>query len=227
MKTFQNILKRLKAKARPDQLEGMVRFGIAGEGRLGVSVPDLRRLAKETGKDHPLALKLWQTKIPDAMILASMIDDPAKVTEKQMELWVKGFNSWDVCDQTCMNLFDKVPFVTKKIKAWAERKEEFVKRAGFTLIACVAWHDKTLPDKYFISFLPIIRKASTDERNFVRKAVNWALRHIGKRNANLNKIAIKAAQEIQKIDSKAARWIAADALRELKSAAVQRRLKKI
>jgi len=221
---LKQVLIKLKAKSRPDQLAGMARFGISGEGRLGVAVPELRKLAKEIGKDHQLAIKLWQTKIPDAMILASMIDNPAEVTEKQMELWAADFNSWDVCDQTCMNLFDKAPFVMKKIKAWSKRKEEFVKRAAFALIASITCHDKNLPDNKFYELLQIIKKSSTDERNYVRKAVNWALRNIGKRNANLNKIAIDYAKKIQKIDSKAARWIAADAIRELASKAVQRRL---
>ena len=224
MITFKNTLKILKSKSRPDQLEGMARFGISPEKRLGVAVPELRMLAKEIGKDHQLALKLWQTKIPDAMILASMIDNPAEVTEKQMELWASDFNSWDLCDQTCMNLFDKAPFVMKKIKAWSKRKEEFVKRAAFALIASITCHDKNLPDNKFYELLQILKKSSTDERNYVRKAVNWALRNIGKRNANLNKIAIDYAKKIQKIDSKAARWIAADAIRELASKAVQRRL---
>jgi len=221
---LKQVLIKLKAKSRPDQLAGMARFGISGEGRLGVAVPELRKLAKEIGKDHQLAIKLWQTKIPDAMILASMIDGPAEVTERQMELWVKDFNSWDVCDQVCMNLFDRTPFVFKKIREWASRKEEFVKRAAFTLIACVAWHDKDLPDKNFVGLLPIIKKAANDERNFVKKAVNWALRHIGKRNMHLNRIALKAAREIRSMESKTARWIAADAIRELASKAVQRRL---
>jgi len=221
---YQQVLRKLKAKSRTDQLEGMASFGIAGENRWGVAVPELRKLAKEIGKNHKLALALWKTKIPDAMILASMVDNPAEVSEKQMELWVKDFNSWDVCDQVCMNLFDRVPFAFKKIREWASRKEEFVKRAAFALIASISCHDKNLPDSKFAELLLIIKKGSIDERNFVKKAVNWALRNIGKRNAHLNKIALKSAQEIQKIDTKAARWIAADAIRELESKAVQRRL---
>jgi 3-methyladenine DNA glycosylase AlkD len=204
----------------------MARFGIVGEGRLGVSVPELRKLAKEIGKDHGLALKLWKTGIPDAMLLAGMVDDPEKVTEKQMDEWVKDFKSWDVCDQACCNLFDRVPFTVKKINQWAKSDKEFVRRAAFATIAGVAWHDKEAPDKDFIRFFLLMKKAATDERNFVRKAVNWALRNIGKRNLRLNREAIKLAKEIQKLDSKAARWIAADAIRELESPAVQRRLRK-
>ncbi|MCX5867063.1 MAG: DNA alkylation repair protein [Proteobacteria bacterium] len=219
-------LRKLKAKSRPGELTGLARFGITGEKRLGVAVPELRKLAKEIGKDHGLALKLWKTGVPDAMLLAGMVDEPEKVTEKQMDAWVKDFQSWDVCDQVCSNLFDRVPFTVKKINQWAKSDEEFIKRAAFAMIASVAWHDKEAPDKNFIRFFPLMKKAATDERNFVRKAVNWALRNIGKKNPRLNREAIKLAKEIQRIDSKAARWIAADAIRELESPAVQARLRK-
>jgi 3-methyladenine DNA glycosylase AlkD len=202
----------------------MTKFGITVEQRLGVSVPDMRKLAKELGKDHDLATGLWDTGIAEARIVASMIGDPVKLTEEQMEDWVKDFDSWDVCDQVCMNLFDKSPLAWKKVIDWSVREEEFVKRAAFALIACLAWHDKKAEDEKFINLLPVIKRASTDDRNFVKKAVNWALRHIGKRNRNLNKAALNAAAEIRQIDSKAARWIASDAIRELESEAVQKRL---
>jgi 3-methyladenine DNA glycosylase AlkD len=220
----KDVLERLRCQARPEQLEGMARFGMAPEQRLGVSVPDMRKLAKEIGKDHELALELWKTGIAEARMVASMVDDPAELTEEQMEQWVKGFNSWDVCDQVCMNLFDKSPLAWKKIADWSEREEEFVKRAAFSLIACLAWHDKKAGDDRFVGLLPVILRGATDDRNFVRKAVNWALRNIGKRNPELNEAAINAAKEIRLLDSKAARWIAADALRELESEAVQDRL---
>ena len=155
-----------------------------------------------------------------------MIDDPGKVTDEQMEEWVKGIDSWDVCDQVCMNLFEKVPVVWDKIIDWSEREEEFVKRSAFSLIACLAWHDKKTEDEKFIKLFPLILRGATDERNFVKKAVNWALRNIGKRNSNLNKAAINTAEKIQQLDSRAARWIASDAIRELESDAVQQRLKK-
>ncbi|MGD8538248.1 MAG: DNA alkylation repair protein [Candidatus Aminicenantes bacterium] len=225
MITVEGILKKLKEKSRPDQLEGMARYGISTEGRLGVKVPDLREIAKEVGKDHALALELWKTGIPDAQIVAALVGEPEKLTEAQMEDWVKDFNSWDVCDQVCMNLFDKSPLAIKKIHDWSKRKEEFVKRAAFALVACLAWHNKGAGDETFIQLFPVIKQGATDERNFVRKSVNWALRHIGKRNINLNKTAIKVAEEIKEMDSKAARWIASDALRELNSENVQRRLK--
>ena len=226
MASVEEVLKKLKAKARSDQVEGMAKYGMVAERRLGVSVPDMRKIAKELGKDHKLALELWKTGIPEARIVAAMIDEPEKLTEEQMEDWVKDINSWDVCDQVCMNLFEKPPLAWKKILDWSEREEEFVKRTAFALIACLAWHDKETEDEEFIKLFPVIKRGATDERNFVKKAVNWALRNIGKRNPNLNKAAIKAAKEIQRIDSKAARWIASDAIRELESEAVQRRLRR-
>jgi 3-methyladenine DNA glycosylase AlkD len=225
MASVNDVLDELHRKAKPEQLGGMAKYGIAIEHRLGVSVPDMRKLAKEVGKDHKLALDLWRTGIGEARIVAGMVADPAKLTEEQMEDWVKGIKSWDVCDQVCMNLFEKSQLAWKKIVDWSGREEEFVKRAAFSLIACLAWHDKKAGDDRFIKLLPLIVREATDERNFVKKAVNWALRNIGKRNLNLNKAAINTAKEIQRLDSKTARWIAADAIRELQSDAVQGRLK--
>jgi len=226
MASAEDILKKLKAKARPNQLEGMARFGISSERRLGVKVPDMRKIAKDVGKDHALALELWKTGIPDAQIVAALVGEPEKMTDAQMEDWVKDFNSWDVCDQVCMNLFDKSPLAVKKIHEWSGREEEFVKRAAYALIACVAWHDKEAKDDIFIQLFPVIKRGATDERNYVKKSVNWALRHIGKRNIQLNKAAIDFAEKIRQMDSKAARWIASDALRELKSENVKKRLRK-
>lgn len=223
--SLEKVLKELKSKAQPDQLEGMAKYGMRGEKRLGVAIPELRKMARKIGKNHELALKLWKTRMPEAMILAAMVDQPEKVTEQQMEDWMKDINSWDVCDQLCMNLFEKVPFTLKKIKEWSKREEEFVKRTAFALIACLAWHDKEAPDKLFIKLFSIIKDGATDERKLVKKAVNWALRNIGKRNPNLNKAAIKVAKEILQMDSKAARWVASGAIRELESEAVQKRLK--
>ena len=224
MASARDVLDSLRCRARPEQLEGMARFGMAVEQRLGVSVPDMRKLAKETGKDHKLALELWRTGIAEARMVASMVDDPAELTDEQMEEWVKGIDSWDVCDQVSMNLFEKNPLAWKKIMDWSERDEEFVKRAAFSLIACLAWHDKKAGDDRFVGLLPVILREATDERNFVKRAVNWALRNIGKRNVNLNRAAISTAKEMKRLDSRAARWIAADALRELESEAVQDRL---
>ena len=213
---YEEVIKKLKKKANRKNVEGMARFGIASTNTLGVSIYDLRPLAKEIGKDHKLARRLWKSGIHEARILASWIDEPAKVTEGQMEDWAADFDSWDVCDQVC-ELFGKTPYAYKKIVDWSKRKEEFVKRAAFALIAEMAWHDKEANDNQFKRLFPHIIRESTDERNFVKKAVNWALRNIGKRRPGLKKEAINAAKEIQKIDSKSARWIAADALRELNS----------
>jgi len=226
MASVKDVLDKLQSKARPEQLEGMAKFGMKVEQRLGVSVPDMRKLAKEIGRDHKLALDLWRTGIAEARIVAAMIDDPAKLTEEQMEDWVKDINSWDVCDQVCDNLFEKNQLAWKKIVDWSEREEEFVKRTAFSLIACLAWHDKKASDEKFIELLPVIIREATDERNFVKKAVNWALRNIGKRNLKLNEAAINTAKEIKRLDSKAARWVASDAIRELESDAIQSRLRR-
>jgi 3-methyladenine DNA glycosylase AlkD len=212
---IQKLISELKKNSNPKDKEGMARFGINPKYALGVRIPVLRSLAKKIGKDHKLAQDLWKTKIHEARILACMIDDPKRVKEKHLEEWVKEFNSWDLCDQCCMNLIDKIPIAWEKAIEWPKRKEEFVRRAGFALMACLAWHDKKAKDEDFLKFFPVIKKYSTDERNFVRKAVNWALRQIGKRNKKLNREAIVLAKEIQKIDSKTARWIASDAIREL------------
>jgi 3-methyladenine DNA glycosylase AlkD len=226
------IIRTLEEFRNPENVAGMARFGISSQNTLGVPMPMIRDLAKEIirdpalkGSNHALALELWNTKVHEARVLAGLVDDPELVTELQMEKWVKGFDSWDVCDQVCSNLFDRTKFAVKKVEQWSKRKEEFVKRAGFVLMAALAVHDKDADEKTFLRFLPVIKRESTDERNFVRKAVNWALRGIGKRDLSLNKAAVKCAKEIMKIDSKTAKWIAADALRELTSAGVLKRLK--
>jgi 3-methyladenine DNA glycosylase AlkD len=224
---YDEIIDQLKSLSNPEAIAGMARFGIKSEKTLGVSIPNLRKIAKKTGKNHTLALQLWDSDIHEARILAGMVDDPEMVTEEQMESWVKDFDSWDVCDQCCLNLFDKTEFAYQKAIEWSERSEEFVKRTGFVLMAQFAVHDKKASDKDFMQFFPIIKREATDERNFVKKAVNWALRQIGKRNLNLNDKAIEIAKEIQQLDSKSAKWIATDALRELTSEAVQKRLIKI
>jgi 3-methyladenine DNA glycosylase AlkD len=221
----REVIKRLKTWANPENVAGMARFGINPQNTLGISIPRLRMLAKEIDPDHALALDLWASGLHEARILAGMIDDPALVTSAQMERWVKDFDSWDVCDQVCMNLFDKTRLAHRKALAWSRRKPEFEKRAGFALMAALAWHDKTASDAAFLKFLPAIQRGATDERNFVKKAVNWALRQIGKRSRQLNREAIRAAREIQKLDSRAARWVAADALRELTSPATRGRLR--
>lgn len=203
----------------------MARFGITAENVLGISTPVLQRMAREIGRDHALALELWKSGVFEARCVAALIDDPRLVTEEQMEWWARDFDNWAVCDNCCGRLFDKTPWAYRQASKWSRREEEYVKRAAFSLMAALAVHDKQAGDAKFLKFLPPIQRESSDERNFVKKAVNWALRQIGKRNAVLNKAAIKTAQEIRKIDSPSARWIAADALRELRSDAVQNRLR--
>lgn len=222
--TASAIVKRLKQLSNPANVEGMKRFGISSQKTFGVSIPGLREIAKETGKNHKLAIELWNTGYHEARILASMIDVPKEVTDAQIEKWVKDFDSWDVCDQCCSNLFDKTPSAYEKINKWSKSKDEFIKRAAFSLLAVLAVHDKKADDKKFMNYFPVIKRESTDERNYVRKAVNWALRQIGKRNRNLYKEAIRLAKEIMKIENKTARWIASDALRELESEKVKIRI---
>jgi len=226
MTTLTEVMDKLTALADPEQLNGMSRYGITVEKRLGVRIPQLRQIAKQSGKDHDLALALWETGISEAMILASMVDLPKQVTEAQMEAWVLDFNSWDVCDQVCMNLFEKTPLAWQKIEDWSQREEEYVKRAAYALIACLAWHDKQSADEKFIDLLPLIKSGATDDRNYVKKAVSWALRNIGKRNSNLNAVALQTAQDLKEMDSKPARWIGSDALRDLTSEATSRHLEK-
>jgi 3-methyladenine DNA glycosylase AlkD len=210
-----DVIDLLKEKANPTYRAGMARFGIANGKALGVKIPEVRKLAKLIKKDHALAQKLWDTGIHEAQILASMIDDPKQVTPLQIDNWTKDFTSWDVCDQVCGNLFDRTPYAIEKALEYSKREEEFVKRAGFVLMAALAVHDKKAPDAVFIQFFHIIEREAWDERNFVKKAVNWALRQIGKRNAALRPLAIECAERILLQGSKAAKWIAADALREL------------
>ena len=222
----EEILKQLKSLYNPDAVAGMARFGINATNTYGVSIPVLRNMAKQIGKNHLLAEKLWNSGIHEARILAPLIDPPETVTERQMETWVKDFDSWDVCDQCCSNLFDKTKFAHKKALEWSKRREAFVKRAGFVLMATLAVHDKETDNQKFLRFLPVIKREATDERNFVKKAVNWALRQIGKRNSALNKIAIQTAKQIEKMDSKSARWIASDAIRELTHRAIQKKFQR-
>jgi 3-methyladenine DNA glycosylase AlkD len=220
------ILRKLKAQANPVAVAGMARFGINPRNTYGVSIPALRKMAREIGKSHLLASELWSSGVHEGRILATMIDEPSRVTSIQMDRWAKDFDSWDVCDQCCSNLFDKTKFAWKKVVEWSSSKEEFVKRAGFALIAALTVHDKEASDAQFARLLPLIERGSADERNFVKKAVNWALRQIGKRNENLNRLAIRAAKRIQTQNSKSAKWIASDALRELTSRQVQKKIRK-
>ena len=211
----EEIIKELKKNANPKNILGMKHFGIQGKNMLGISVTFLRKFAKKIPKNHKLALELWNTGIHEVKMLASMIDIVDMVSEKQMDKWVSDFDSWDICDGTCMNLFCHTPFVDKKIYEYAKNNKEYIRRTAFTLIACLASKKHTLKDKDLIKYFDLIEKYSNDERNFVKKSVNWALRQIGKRNIYLNKKAIKLAEKIKKQNTKSARWIANNALSEL------------
>jgi 3-methyladenine DNA glycosylase AlkD len=225
MNTLENTLDHLRALADPDALPGMARFGIQTDKRLGITVPKLRALAREIGANHDLALELWGTAVPDARILASLLADPARTTPQLMDAWTADFNSWDICDACCNNLYIKTPHAWDKVSLWAAGEAEFVCRAGFVLIACLAMHDKAASDTRFIETFPLIKAHASDPRNFVRKAVNWALRAIGKRNPALNQASVTFAGELLALDDKTARWIAGDALRELESEKIQSRLR--
>ena len=219
------ILEELRSQADPSALEGMARFGITtGRALGGISLPTLRAMARRIGRDHTLAAELWSSGIHEARLLAPMVDDPSQVTEEQMEAWAAEFDSWDVVDGTCSSLFDKTSFAYQKAIEWSGREEEFVKRAGFVLMATLSVHDKAASDRDFQQFFPLIEREAGDPRNFVRKAVNWALRQIGKRNLTLNRGAIAVAQRIHRTGPRPARWVALDALRELQSESVMRRL---
>jgi 3-methyladenine DNA glycosylase AlkD len=221
---YAEVIKTLESQANKDAVAGMSRFGITAKSVYGVSIPNLRKLAKQIGKDHDLAQELWDTENRETRILAALIEEPAKVTKSQIEKWVRDLDSWEVCDQCCMNLLEKLPPAYGKAVEWSLCNEEFVKRAGYVLMARLAVSDKGADDRKFEEFFSHIKRGALDPRNFVKKAVNWALRQIGKRNIQLNQSAIRVAEEIKKIDAPSARWIASDALRELSSSSVQERL---
>nr|WP_199158419.1 DNA alkylation repair protein [Pedobacter sp. ASV2] len=218
------IISELKLLGKPDYLNKMAHFGIENEKAIGVSIPDLRELAKQTGKNQQLSLDLWETGIHEARILASIIGDYKLVTEAQIDSWVNDFNSWDICDQACSNLFSKTHYFKSKALAYSAAMPEFVKRAGFVLMAAASVHLKNEPNETFIGFLPIIEREASDQRNFVKKAVNWALRQIGKRNVVLHQHAIDTANNILAQNNKKANWVALDALRELQSEKVLNKL---
>jgi 3-methyladenine DNA glycosylase AlkD len=226
--TTAEILKILESLGSPENVAGMERYGIVTKKAFGISAPVLKELAKDIKKQtkdrHALALELWETGIHEARAIAYLIDDPKQVTSEQMDSWAKDFDNWAVCDGTCGHLFCKTEFAYRKVFEWSESEEEFIKRAGIVLMAWLAVHDKKADDKKIEQFLPILENKSVDERNFIKKAVNWSLRQIGKRNLSLNKFAIETAEKIKLQNTKSARWIAADALRELTSEKVTKRL---
>jgi 3-methyladenine DNA glycosylase AlkD len=211
-----SILAELRAQADPRDAAGQRRYGIAPRGEhLGIRAPVLREIARRHRRDHALALELWDSGVHEGHILAALVDDPRQVTAGQMEKWARECDNWAATDACCTVLFDRTPLAIGKAHAWSARRAEFVKRCGFVLMAGLAIHRKELPDDVFLGFLPVIRREAADERNFVKKAVNWALRQIGKRNPRLRRAAIAEARRIHHINFPAARWIAGDALREL------------
>jgi len=209
------LIAELRSLGNPANLAGMSRYGIRTDRALGVGIPALRGLARRAGRDHALAAWLWETGIHEARILASMVDVPGMVTGEQMDAWVLGFDSWDLCDQVCSNLFSRTSHAWARALAWSTRSEEFVKRAGFALMAALTVHDRAASDDAFQPFLAAIERGSDDNRNYVRKAVSWALRQIGKRGPKLRARAVDTAFRIRARGTPAARWIAGDALREL------------
>ena len=232
------VLAEIAALGSEANRAGMARYAIKVDDAWGVSVTELRRIAKRLGKDHELALELWDTGRHEARLLAAFVDEPDKVDQEQMERWAADFDSWDVCDEVSTDLFDRTLYAWTKAAAWAGRPEEFVKRAGFALMAGLAVHDKAAGDQAFVTLLALVEREAFDERNFVKKAVNWALRNIGKRNLALNAAAIACAERIRTVANRhaggerggdpaarSARWVANDALRELTSAKVQARLR--
>ncbi|HAX18651.1 MAG TPA: DNA alkylation repair protein [Actinobacteria bacterium] len=214
---IDEIISSIKSQYNPANIKGMERFGINIRNNYGCSIPFLKKLAKEVGENHCLALQLWETEIHDARLLAGFIDKPGEVTEEQMEEWAGCFDSWDLCDQVCNYLFSYTSFAFKKSIEWINSDKEFIKRAGFVLMAQFSVHDKNAENEVFEHFLKLIYEKSDDNRNYVKKAVNWALRQIGKRSIFLNKSALETAENILLKGDKASKWIARDALRELKN----------
>jgi 3-methyladenine DNA glycosylase AlkD len=220
------LLTELYAHTNPKNVAGMARYGITSKNVLGLTAPYLRQLRRSIGTDHELALQLWSSGVYEARILAAMIADPARMTASLMTAWAREFDNWAICDGVCIHLFNRTAAAHRVASAWSRRQPEFVRRAGFTMMATLAVHDKDAGDAVFKAYLRRIMQTATDERNGVKKAINWALRQIGKRNMALNEAAVRTAKTIQRLESAAARWIAADALRELQSPAVQKRLKR-
>jgi len=220
----EDILKTLRSLGSKKAREGMERFGITSDHALGISTPVLKSIARKVGRDHLLAAKLWESGIFEARAIAALVDEPDKVSARQMDRWAGAFNSWGICDACCCYLFRLTPFAWAKAVEWSKHPREFVKRAGFSLMAFLAVHDKDAQNLAFQKLLPIIEREASDDRLYVRKAVNWALRQIGKRNSRLNRLAVQSAKRIRAQNTVSSRWIASDALRELQSIAVRSRL---
>jgi 3-methyladenine DNA glycosylase AlkD len=222
---IESIVAALKKRGTKRGREGLARYAIVAENVLGVSVADIRALAKRIGRNHSLALALWKTNIYEARMLTAFISEPARITPALMDRWARDFDNWAICDTLCFHLFDKSPHAWAKVEQWSSGQREFVKRAAFALLASLALHDKNAPDKPFLRSLRLIERAATDDRNFVKKAVSWALRGIGKRNRALYSAAVEVARRLSQSDESAARWIGRDALKELTKQNALRRLR--
>lgn len=221
----REVIAHLESISDRSRLEGMSRYGIEVEHAIGVSMPEMRAYAKTIGRDHQLAMDLWDSGVHEARIMASLLADPELLTEEEMERWVRDLDSWDLCDQCCSNLFRRSPHAFRKALEWSGREEEFQKRAGFATMAALAVHGKGMSERDLQLLLEAVVRESHDDRNFVRKAVNWALRQVGKRDLVSNAMAIAAAERILAKGDRTSRWVAYDALRELRSEAVRERLK--
>jgi 3-methyladenine DNA glycosylase AlkD len=214
----------LERRGTKKNRDGMARYAIVAPKAFGVSVADIRQLARKMGRDHELAAALWETGWYEARMLTAFVEDPDRVTPAQMDRWAGDFDNWAICDTLCFHLFDRTPHAWRKIEQWSTKRDEFVKRAAFALLASVALHDKKEADKPFLRSLKLIERGATDERNFVKKGVSWALRSVGRRSTALNAPSVALAKRLVESSESAPRWIGRDALRELTSPAVQRRL---
>jgi 3-methyladenine DNA glycosylase AlkD len=222
--TVQEVLAWLKRRGSTRNREGMARYGIVAPKVFGVSVGSLRQLAKRLGRDHDLAAALWATGWYEARMLTAFVDEPARVTPTQMDRWARDFDNWAICDTLCFHLFDRAPHAMQKVRQWSGRRDEFVKRAAFALLASLALHDKRMPDEAFRKSLPLVARAAPDERNYVKKGVSWALRSVGRRSPGLNVASVAVARRLAASPESAARWVGKDALRELTNPAVRKRL---
>lgn len=226
--TVQEVLKYLEKRGSKRNVDGMARYGIVVKSNkvFGVSVVTLRELGKKCGRDHALALALWKSGWYEARMLCAFVDEPDRVTPAQMDRWARDFDNWAICDAVTFHLFDKTPHAWSKVNAWAKRKEEFVKRASFALLAALALHDRTSPDAPFRKSLRLIERAASDERNFVKKGVSWALRSVGSRSSALNAASIQLATKLATSEHAAERWVGKDALRDITRPMVQERARR-
>lgn len=224
MSSLNEVLSELEALAEPEKAKGLAHYGIPEENALGIRMPVLRKLAREIGKDQALAEELWQHRYHECKLLATLVAEPKRFSLADADCWVNDIYSWDVCDQLCINLLRETEYAWELPQRWAPEEQEFIRRAGIVMIAVMGVHFKKTPEEDFLQFVPLLKTYATDERNFVKKAVNWAIRQLGKRSAFLHPHMISLCHELLEMDSKAASWSARDALRELESEKIKFRL---